>query len=291
MSQRTIKLNDGREIPWLGFGTGTALYGKDAETSVSNAIANGFVHLDGAQMYQNEDSLGKAIAASSVPREKLFVTTKLYKLAEGETVRDSLLQSLKKLHVDYVDLYLIHVPQDFGSALKEIWRQFEDLKTEGLAKSIGVSNCRISDFAALGLDEPGGVRIPPAINQIEYHPYVYAQSTAVLDYHRKHNIVTASYGGLSPIFREKGGPVDPVLDTVRERIKKDTGKEVTRGQVLGLWLRALGVPQITTTSKESRLLEYLDTVTLPDLTSEEVKAISDAGSQLQSRQFPRFMKE
>ncbi|PIL23988.1 transporter [Ganoderma sinense ZZ0214-1] len=291
MSQRTIKLNDGREIPWLGFGTGTALYGKDAETSVSNAIAKGFVHLDGAQMYQNEDSLGKAIAASGVPREKLFVTTKLYKLGEGETVRDSLLQSLKKLHVDYVDLYLIHVPQDFGRALKDIWRQFEDLKTEGLAKSIGVSNCRISDFAALGLDEPGGVRIPPAINQIEYHPYVYVQSTAVLDYHQKHNIVTASYGGLSPIFREKGGPVDPVLDTVRERIKKDTGKEVSPGQVLGLWLRALGVPQITTTSKESRLLEYLDTLTLPDLSPEDVKAISDAGSKLQSRQFPRFMKE
>lgn len=67
----------------------------------------------------------------------------------------------------------------------------------------------------------------------------------MLDYHRKHNIVTASYGGLSPIFREKGGPVDPVLDIVRERIKKDAGKEVTPGQVLGLWLRALGVPQIT----------------------------------------------
>ena len=83
------------------------------------------------------------------------------------------------------------------------------------------------------------------MQQIEYHPYVYAQSTAVLDYHRKHNIVTASYGGLSPIFREKGGPVDPVLDTIRERIKRDTGKEVTPGQVLGLWLRALGIPQIT----------------------------------------------
>ncbi len=166
MSQLTIKLNDGREIPWLGFGTGTALYGKDAETSVSNAITKGFVHLDGAQMYQNEDSLGKAIAAAGVPREKLFVTTKLYKLAEGETVRDSLLQSLKKLHVDYVDLYLVHVPQEFGSGLKEIWKQFEALKDEGLAKSIGVSNCRIRDFAALGLDEPGGVRIPPVINQV-----------------------------------------------------------------------------------------------------------------------------
>lgn len=166
MSQVTIKLNDGREIPWLGFGTGTALYGKDAEKSVGNAISKGFVHLDGAQMYQNEDSLGKAIATAGVPREKLFVTTKLYKLAEGETVRENLLQSLKKLQVDYVDLFLVHVPQDFGSGLKEIWRQFEDLKTEGLTKSIGVSNCRIRDFAALGLDEPGGVRILPAINQV-----------------------------------------------------------------------------------------------------------------------------
>ena len=100
MAALTIPLNDGKQIPWLGFGTGTALYQRDAEAAVRVAIANGIVHLDGAQMYQNEDSLGNAIASSGKPRAELFVTTKLGKLPEGKTVRDTLLDSLKKLKLD-----------------------------------------------------------------------------------------------------------------------------------------------------------------------------------------------
>lgn len=164
MAPLTIPLNDGKQIPWLGFGTGTALYSKDAEAAIRVAIANGIVHLDGAQMYQNEDSLGNGIASSGKPRSELFVTTKLGKLPEGKTVRDTLVESLKKLKLDYVDLFLIHMPIHHEGKLKAVWKEFEELQKEGLAKSIGVSNFRIKDFEEL-LD---GANVVPAVNQVSF---------------------------------------------------------------------------------------------------------------------------
>ncbi|KAI0748112.1 Aldo/keto reductase [Daedaleopsis nitida] len=283
MAPLTIPLNDGKQIPWLGFGTGTALYQKDAEAAVRVAIANGITHLDGAQMYQNEESLGKAIVSSGKPRAELFVTTKLGKVPEGKTVRDTLVESLKKLSLDYVDLFLIHMPIQHEGKLKSVWKEFEDLQKEGLAKSIGVSNFRVKDLEEI-ID---GANVMPAVNQIEYHPYVYKATVPILELHKKHNIVATSYGGLTPIVRQPGGPVDPVLASIRQRLEKDSGKNVTDGQVLGLWLRYQGVVEVTTTSKEERVKEYIATQYLPDLTAEEVKAISDAGSQLHHRAFVR----
>ncbi|KAI0709225.1 Aldo/keto reductase [Earliella scabrosa] len=283
MAPLTIPLNDGKQIPWLGFGTGTALYQRDAEAAVRVAIANGIVHLDGAQMYQNEDSLGNAIASSGKPRAELFVTTKLGKLPEGKTVRDTLLDSLKKLKLDYVDLFLIHMPIHHEGKIKSVWKEFEALQKEGLAKSIGVSNFRVKDLEEL-LDS---ATVTPAVNQIEYHPYVYKASVPLLELHKKHNIVTTSYGGLTPIVRQPGGPVDPVLTSIRQRLEKDTGKTVTAGQVLGLWLRNQGIPEITTSSKEERVKEYIATQALPDLTPEEVESINEAGSKIHNRAFVR----
>lgn len=162
MAPLTIPLNDGKQIPWLGFGTGTALYKQDAESAVRVAIANGIVHLDGAQMYQNEESLGNAIASSGKPRSELYVTTKLAELPAGKTVRDTLLESLKKLKLDYVDLFLIHVPTQHEGKLKSVWKEFEGLQKEGLAKSIGVSNFRVKDLEEI-ID---GAAVIPAVNQV-----------------------------------------------------------------------------------------------------------------------------
>ncbi|RDX56784.1 Aldo/keto reductase [Lentinus brumalis] len=287
MAPLTIPLNDGKQIPWLGFGTGTALYSKDAEAAIRVAIANGIVHLDGAQMYQNEDSLGNGIASSGKPRSELFVTTKLGKLPEGKTVRDTLVESLKKLKLDYVDLFLIHMPIHHEGKLKAVWKEFEELQKEGLAKSIGVSNFRIKDFEEL-LD---GANVVPAVNQIEYHPYVYKATAPLLEFQKKHNIVATSYGGLTPIVRQKGGPVDPVLASITQRLTKDAGKNVTEGQVLGLWLRSQGIPEITTSSKEERVKEYVATQTLPDLTPEEVNAITEAGSKVHHRAFCKWLDD
>ena len=159
-----VSLNDGNTIPWLGFGTGTALYSKDAEALVASAIKLGITHLDGAQVYNNEDSLGAGLISSGVPRSKLFVTTKLGKVPAGQSVRDTLVESLKKLKLDFVDLYLIHSPGNHPGegVLKKVWAELEGLKKEGLAKTIGVSNFNISNLKEV-LD---GNAIPPAINQV-----------------------------------------------------------------------------------------------------------------------------
>ena len=157
----TVKLNDGTSIPIIAFGSGTALYGKDATAQVAQAIKAGFRHIDAAQMYRNEDSVGDAIASSGVPRSELYVTTKLGKLPAGTTVRETLVESLRKLKLDYVDLFLIHMPNDFPD-LVGIWKQFEELKKEGLTKSIGVSNAQVKHLTKI-LEVASTV---PAVNQV-----------------------------------------------------------------------------------------------------------------------------
>lgn len=155
----TLTLNDGSKIPWIAFGTGTALFGQDAANSVRQAIDTGvgsirplkpahclisflqFEHLDGAQAYNNEESLGAGIKASGKPRSELYVVTKLspsFLNAPGRTVKDTLLESLKKLGVEHVDLFLIHSPQPSNEkgTLKQLWEEMEAVQKEGLAKSI-----------------------------------------------------------------------------------------------------------------------------------------------------------
>ena len=166
MANTPINLNDGTTIPLLAFGTGTAHFKKDAQDSVTKAIIAGFTHLDGAQLYNNEEYLGAGIAAAATtggkPREQLFITTKLAKPAEGKTVRDTLVESLKKLQLDYVNLFLIHTPTQFPGGLKAVWKEMEAVKKEGLTRSIGVSNFRTAQLREI-LD---GAEFPPSINQV-----------------------------------------------------------------------------------------------------------------------------
>ena len=164
MANTRVKLNDNTTIPLLAFGTGTALYGKDAEVMVTAAINAGFTHVDCAQVYRNEESLGAGIAAAGKPREQLFVTTKLHRPAEGKSVRDTLIESLAKLRLEYVDLFLIHTPLNFPEPgrLKVVWKEMEALKKEGLARSVGVSNFRVAQLREI-LD---GAEFPPSINQV-----------------------------------------------------------------------------------------------------------------------------
>ncbi|KAI0642161.1 Aldo/keto reductase [Trametes meyenii] len=287
MASHTIALNDGNHIPWLAFGTGTVQRDTDTTEIVRTAIASGITHLDGAQMYGNEETLGAGIVASGRLRSDLFVTTKLNKIPEGKNVRDTLVESLKKLRLDYVDLFLIHEPLHHAGQLKSVWKQFEELQAEGMAKSIGVSNFRIKDLEEI----IEGATVIPSVNQIEYHPYVYKASIPLLEFQKKHNIVTASFSGLTPITRHKDGPVVPILSSIRERLERDTGKTVTEGQVLGLWLRAHGVVEITTSSKAERIAEFVAMQSLPDLAPGEVEVIDEAGSKLHFRAMLPWMDE
>jgi diketogulonate reductase-like aldo/keto reductase len=259
MANTPIKLNGGTTIPLLAFGTGTAHYKKDAQDTVTKAINAGFTHLDGAQLYNNEEYLGAGIAATGKPREQLFITTKLAKPAEDKTVRDTLVESLKKLQLDYVNLFLIHTPLQFPGGLKAVWKEMEAVKKEGLTRSIGVSNFRVAQLREI-LD---GAEIPPSINQvnhqvqysrpailtpdlqIEFHPYVYRNILPMLELQKQYGIVTASYGGLSPIFRFNGGPLDPVLASIAKRLSDTTGNPFNEAQVLFLWQREKGVVIVT----------------------------------------------
>ena len=166
MANTPVKLDDNTTIPLLAFGTGTAHYAKDAQHLVTSAINAGFTHLDGAQWYNNEEFLGAGIAAAGKAREQLFITTKLGGLPEGKTVRDALVESLAKLRIDYVDLFLVHTPVLFSykepGCLKALWKEMESVKKEGLTRSIGVSNFRAEQLRET-LD---GAEVIPSINQV-----------------------------------------------------------------------------------------------------------------------------
>lgn len=166
-SPRTLKLTmkacplvDQTCAPWLAFGTGTSLTAKDATDLCSLAIKRGFRHFDTAQLYGNEGSVGRSIAASGLPRSGLYITTKLGNVPDCDgclSVEDSLHGSLRRLQVDYVDMFLIHVPTYFEENLEDIWRQFLKVKEIGLTKSIGVSNFNVKYLNRIldtGLEAP-----------------------------------------------------------------------------------------------------------------------------------------
>lgn len=161
MATLPIKLNDGTTIPWLAFGTGTAFLRQDAHQGVAAAIKAGFRHIDTAQRYENEDSVSEGIAASGVPRSELYITTKLGLIPEGKTVRDTLVESLRKLRTDYVDLFLIHNPFRHPD-LQSTWKELEALQAEGLTRSIGVSNFQVYHLNTI-LET---AKVIPAVNQV-----------------------------------------------------------------------------------------------------------------------------
>ena len=161
-----IELNDGNSIPQLGLGV-WQLTDEEATAAVSDALETGYRHIDTAAIYRNETGVGRAIAASALPRDEIFATTKLWNKAQGrDLARSGLERSLEKLGLDHVDLYLIHWPCPAQDKYVETWEQLIDFRSEGLARSIGVCNFLPGHLDAI-VDETG---ITPAIDQIELHP-------------------------------------------------------------------------------------------------------------------------
>jgi len=190
MTQPTILLNDGSQIPQLGFGT-WQIPEEKASVIVSTALVAGYRLLDTASIYGNETGVGEGILLSGVPRKDIFVTTKLWNNHQGydETLRAHD-ESLRRLRLDYVDLYLIHWPAPRQDRYVESWRALVKLKNEGRVRSIGVSNFQIPHLRRLR-DEIGVI---PSINQIELHPYFQQRSLRV--FHAQHEIATESWSPL-----------------------------------------------------------------------------------------------
>ncbi|HIX37529.1 MAG TPA: aldo/keto reductase [Candidatus Blautia pullistercoris] len=163
--EHVIHLNDGREMPLLGLGVYKATDNDELKQAISSAVSWGYHLIDTASFYKNEEGVGKGIQALNLPREDLFVTTKIWNTAQriGD-IEDSFNRSLERLALDYVDLYLIHwpVPGCFGNT----WKAMEKLQEQGKVRSIGVSNFGIQDLELLKTVSD----VIPAVNQVEFHP-------------------------------------------------------------------------------------------------------------------------
>ncbi|KAJ7162836.1 Aldo/keto reductase [Mycena filopes] len=261
-----IQLNDGREIPSIGFGTWKLGNGDGPISQVDQAISVGFSHVDTAQSYRNESEAGTAIRESGLARKEIFITTK-YSGLDGLDIKTSIKNSLKNLGVDYVDLYLIHHPRLATPDIPTAWKEMEDIKEQGLVKSIGVSNFEVNDLAIL----LASAKVKPVANQILLHPYVYARQLPIIEYAAKHNIVIEAYSALIPVTSRPGGPVDVPVAAIATRLG------VTPDQVLLAWTKAKGAVVVTTSSKKERLLGYLNAGDL-ELTTADIAAIDTAGA-------------
>lgn len=218
MTIPALSLNDGHSIPQLGFGA-FLVPPEETAATVTTALEVGYRHIDTAQMYANEKGVGEAIAASGIPREELFVTTKLNNgFHRPDDARRAFDQSLLDLGLDRVDLFLIHwpLPMHYDGDFVSTWQVLAELANDGRATSVGVSNFEPEHLARI-IDETG---VLPAVNQVEVHPYF--GNEAVRQAGAEHGIVTEAW---SPIAR---GQVvgDPVIKEIADRVGK-TETQVT----------------------------------------------------------------
>ena len=185
-----VGLSHGGPMPVFGLGVYQAGAGRSTVDAVTWALEAGYRHIDTAAMYANEREVGQAVRASGIPREEIFVTTKLWNSDHGyERALNAFDESIGNLGFEYVDLYLIHWPVE--NLRHDSWRALEQILKQGRAKAIGVSNYTVSHLEEL----LGRCETPPAVDQVEFHPFLY--QSRLLDYCRSHNIILESYSPLT----------------------------------------------------------------------------------------------
>ena len=220
-------------MPVLGLGVWQMAAGRETEQAVEWALEAGYRHIDTATMYRNEESVGTALRGSGLPREDVFVTTKLLP-ARGSPSRE-LDKSLRRLGLDHVDLYLIHWPLPLGNA--RIWRQLEALQEQGLARAIGVSNFGRDRLAKL----LRSATRRPAVNQVQFSPYQYRRR--LLDYCNEQEVAFEAY---SPLARGRGLD-NPVITAIAERLDR------TPAQVMLRWAIQHKTVVIPKSSRQDRI--------------------------------------
>ncbi len=257
----TVTLHDGVEIPQLGFGVFQVPPDK-TQDAVEEALETGYRHIDTAGAYRNERGVGAAIAASGIPREEIFVTTKLWNSSQGyEPTLGAFEKSIARLGLDRVDLYLIHWPVPSEGRALETWRAFERIHAEGRSRTIGVSNFRVEDLEQLERE----AEVMPTVNQIELHPHF--PQAELRAWHLEHRIATEAWSPLA-----QGALLD---DPIVTRIGEKRGK--TPAQVILRWHLQLGNIVIPKSATPERIRENIDVFDF-ELSHREMAAIGDLDS-------------
>lgn len=240
--QSELRLNTGALMPQLGLGVWQVSDGEATEV-VRTAIKTGYRSIDTAAMYNNEEGVGEGIRRAGIPRERIFVATKIWHDRQGtDSTMKAFEASQTRLGLDYVDLYMIHWPAPKQNTFVETWRAMARLKQYNRVKTLGVCNFKIAHLQRL-MDETG---IVPAVNQIELHPRF--QQNALRDFHAKHGIATEAWAPLG-----RGAVLDdPVIAT----LAKAHGR--TPAQIVLRWHIENSVIAIPKSSNPARLAENID---------------------------------
>ncbi|MFJ9940325.1 aldo/keto reductase [Streptomyces erythrochromogenes] len=260
-----IKLNNGTLMPQLGFGV-WQVPDAEAERTVGTALEAGYRSIDTAAIYGNEKGTGKAVAASGLPREELFVTTKLWNGPKQTWGRDEVLRafddSLTKLGLDHVDLYLIHWPRPMRDDFVAIWKTFEEIAASGRAKAVGVSNFRTEDLDRIAAEST----LVPAVNQVELHP-LHPQA-ALRAEHAARGIVTEAW---SPLGQGKELLTLPAVTAIAGAHGRSAAQVVLR------WHLQHGIVVIPKSVTPARIRENLDVFGF-ELDASEMAALDALGA-------------
>ncbi|MDH5771389.1 MAG: aldo/keto reductase [Candidatus Bathyarchaeota archaeon] len=262
---QNVKLNNGVEIPILGFGVFQITDPTECERSVVDAIQTGYSHIDTAASYQNEEAVGRGIKQSGVAREKLFITTKLWIQSNGyEGTLKAFENSLKRLQLDYIDLYLIHQP--FGDLYGE-WRAMEELYQQGKVRAIGVSNFHPDRIMDLMIHN----KITPAVNQIEVNPF--QQQIDTQKFFQDNNVQVEAWApfaeGRNNIFQNE------LLLSIAAKHKKSVAQVILR------WLLQRGIIALSKTTRKERMIENISVFDF-ELSTEDMAAITTLDTKTSS---------
>jgi 2,5-diketo-D-gluconate reductase A len=253
-----VALHDGVEIPQLGFGV-FLVPPEETQHAVEVALETGYRHVDTAAAYRNERGVGAAIASSGIPRDELFIATKLWNDQHGfDSALEGFERSRERLGLDHVDLYLIHWPAPARDLFVDTWRAFERIHSKGGARTIGVSNFRVEDLERLEAE----TETRPTVNQIELHPWL--QQRELREWNRSHDVATEAW---SPLARGGGLLDDPTIGAIAERHGKTPAQAILR------WYLQLGnivFPKSVTPERVRENFELFDF----ELSDDEMEQIS-----------------